>query len=135
MDLSKVPLEKLINEIKRRRTINTEVDKTKISLKTPYNNIFKYDIYEITSVKAISDPIKININKLVGKKHRCAIDDFTGLVIMDVPEFWGFLFYVEGFVVEEKLNYEDYILNLDPSSLIEEDQFYYKNELDKIKKQ
>jgi hypothetical protein len=117
MDLSNIPTRDLIKELNRR---DHEMSINKVNLKTRYDKIFKFDVYKITNVVTPNE----RGNPRVGELHRCTVTP-TGLVSMD-EKLRGYYYVVEGEVVEEKQSFKEYILNLDPDTIVSHDLPYYE---------
>jgi len=129
IDISKISTADLLMELKKREVKYVRDDK-KDRLKTKWENNFAYDVYKITKVVETN---KFNRNPRVGELHRCVVNDVVGLISME-ERLRGYYYIVEGEKVQDRDSWEDYILNLDPNTIVSEDVPYWEEFYQELQK-
>ena len=117
LDLSKIPTTDLINELNKRKDSSIFKDR----LKTKSNPEFVHDLYEITKVIT---PSKDGKHPKVGEQHRCFLSTTVGLI--STSGMYTGYYEVEGKKIKDRESWEDYILNLDPNTIVSEDVPYWE---------
>lgn len=128
IDLSKISTADLLMELKKREVKYVRDDK-KDRLKTKWESNFTCDVYKITKVIETDG---FNRSPRVGELHRCIVHDVVGLISME-ERLRGYYYIVEGEKVQDRDSWEDYILNLDPNTIVSEDVPYWEEFYKEIK--
>ena len=106
-------------------------NKDKVNLKTKYDKVFLYDIYEITKIVEYANPS--SFTPILGKQYRAKPDEIPelGLQIWD-RRLLGYRFIVQGKLIQERDKWGDYLRGVDKEDLVEWDKPYYDIEMEKL---